>query len=167
MNINFEDSKAHIFRFSFAFFVLYICILPDTSICLCENMQVINFFPLFFVNIVFVFFFFFFFFGWHVSYYNHDGMVCPWHIIRKTCPCNVYPLKPHFYIAKLGYAGVYPFFLFLLQNIDCGYSLKPPRRGGSNVSKKRKNIKKISMKFSIFTAEKILCILHGQVFVMM
>ena len=27
--------------------------------------------------------------------------------IRKTCPCNdKYPLKPHFYIANLGYAGV-------------------------------------------------------------
>ena len=53
--------------------------------------------------------------------------------IRKTCPCNEYPPKPHFYIANLGYAGVYLFFLFLLQNIDCGYSLEPPRRGGSNV----------------------------------
>ena len=53
--------------------------------------------------------------------------------ITKTSPCNVYPLEPHFYIAKLGYAGVYPFFLFLLQNIDCGYLLEPPRRGGSNV----------------------------------
>ena len=53
--------------------------------------------------------------------------------IRKTCPCNVYPLEPHFYIAKLGFGGVYLFFLFLIQNIDCGYSLEPPRRGGSNV----------------------------------
>ena len=35
--------------------------------------------------------------------------------IRKTSPCNVYPLKPHFYIAKLGLAGVYLFFLFLLK----------------------------------------------------
>ena len=35
--------------------------------------------------------------------------------IRKTCPCNVYPLEPHFYIAKLGYAGVYLFFLLLLK----------------------------------------------------
>ena len=43
------------------------------------------------------------------------------------------PLEPHFYITKLGYAGVCLFFLFLLQNIDCGYSLEPPRRGGSNV----------------------------------
>ena len=23
-------------------------------------------------------------------------------------------------------------FIFLLKNIDCGYSLEPPRRGGSN-----------------------------------
>ena len=44
------------------------------------------------------------------------------------------PLEPKFCIAKLGYAGVYLFFsYFLLQNIDCGYSLEPPRRGGSNV----------------------------------
>ena len=42
-------------------------------------------------------------------------------------------LKPHFYIEKLGYAGVYLFFLCLLQNIDSGYSLEPPRRGGSNM----------------------------------
>ena len=42
------------------------------------------------------------------------------------------PIKPHFYIVKLGFAGVYLFFLFLLQNIDCRYSLEPPRRGGSS-----------------------------------
>ena len=50
-------------------------------------------------------------------------------LIRITCPSNVHPLIPHFYIAKLGYAGAYLFFLiFLLQNIDCGYSLEPPHR---------------------------------------
>ena len=42
------------------------------------------------------------------------------------------PLKPHFYIIKLGFTGVYIIFLFLLKSIDCGYSLEPPRRGGSN-----------------------------------
>ena len=47
--------------------------------------------------------------------------------IRKTRPCNEYPVKPHFYIAKLGYAGVYIDFLFLVRNIDCGYLLE----GGS------------------------------------
>ena len=56
-------------------------------------------------------------------------------IIRKTFPCNEYPLIPHFLIVKLGFAGVYLFFfLLLLQNIDYGYSLEPPRRGGSNVN---------------------------------
>ena len=36
--------------------------------------------------------------------------------------------KPICYIVKLDIkAGVYLFFLFLLQNIDCGYSLEPPR----------------------------------------
>ena len=31
-------------------------------------------------------------------------------------------------MAKLGYTGVYTFFLSLLKNIDCGYSLEPLRR---------------------------------------
>ena len=30
--------------------------------------------------------------------------------IRKTCPCNEYPRKPHFYTVKLGFTGVYLFF---------------------------------------------------------
>ena len=73
---------------------------------------------------------------WKVQSLKIDFVV-PWHLcmvyIMKTSPCNVYPREPHFYIAKLGYAGVHLFFLFLLQNIDCGYSLEPPHRGGSNV----------------------------------
>ena len=53
--------------------------------------------------------------------------------ITKTCLYNFDPLKPHFYIVKLGFTGVYIiYFLFLLENIDCGYSLEPPHRGGSN-----------------------------------
>ena len=35
------------------------------------------------------------------------------YVITKTGPCNVYPLEPHFYIAKLGYAGVYLFLAHL------------------------------------------------------
>ena len=57
---------------------------------------------------------------WPTVYHHGNMSVCT-------------PILPHFYIAKLGNAGVYLFFLFLLQNIDCGYSLEPPRRGGSNV----------------------------------
>ena len=50
----------------------------------------------------------------------------------KTYLYNFGPLKPHFYIVKLGFTGVYIFFLISAQNINCGYSLEPPRRGGSN-----------------------------------
>ena len=56
----------------------------------------------------------------------------PGHSITKTCLYNFDPLKPHFYIVKLGFAEVYITFLISAQNIDCGYSLEPPRRGGSN-----------------------------------
>ena len=52
--------------------------------------------------------------------------------ITKTCLYNFDPLEPHFYIVKLGFTGVYIIFLISAQNIDCGYSLDPPRRGGSN-----------------------------------
>ena len=51
---------------------------------------------------------------------------------RKTCLYNIDPLKPHFYIVKLGFTGVYIIFLIFARNIDCWYSLEPPRRGGSN-----------------------------------
>ena len=87
--------------------------------------------------------------------YFCGGSFCfmSWCFIRKTCPCNVYPLKPHFYIAKLGYAGVYLFFLFLLQNIDCGYSLEPPRRGGSNVYPQKYVLSKNKKKYQKFPTE--------------
>ena len=41
--------------------------------------------------------------------------------IAKTCLYNVDPLKPHFYIVKLGFTGVYIIFHISAQNIDCGY----------------------------------------------
>ena len=64
---------------------------------------------------------------WRVSI-NRSCVLC---FITKTCLYNVDPLKPHFYIVKLGFTGVYIIFLISAQNIDCGYSLEPPRRGGS------------------------------------
>ena len=57
------------------------------------------------------------------------GMLSP---ITKTCLYNFDPLKPHFYIVKLGFTGVYIIFLISAQNIGCEYTLEPPRRGGSN-----------------------------------
>ena len=52
--------------------------------------------------------------------------------ITKTRLYNFDPIKPHFYIVKLGFTGLYSIFLISAQNIDCGYSLEVPRRGGSN-----------------------------------
>ena len=52
--------------------------------------------------------------------------------ITKTCLYNFDPLEPHFYIEKLGFTGVCIILLIFAQNIDCGYSLEPPPRGGSN-----------------------------------
>ena len=52
--------------------------------------------------------------------------------ITKTYLYNFDPLKLHFYIVKLGFTGVYVIFLISARNTDCGYSLEPPHRGGSN-----------------------------------
>ena len=45
-----------------------------------------------------------------------------WNSITKTCLYNFDPLKPHFYIVKLGFTGVYISFLISAQKIDCEYS---------------------------------------------
>ena len=73
----------------------------------------------------------------------------------------------------MGYAGVYLFFLFLHQFIDCGYSLEPPRRGGSNgvpttyvLSKNKKNSENYLLKIIIFYNLKNNLYLHGPVFIM-
>ena len=52
--------------------------------------------------------------------------------ITKTYLYRFDPLKPHYYIVKLGFTGVYIIFRISAQNIDCGYSLEPPQRGGFN-----------------------------------
>ena len=77
-----------------------------------------------------------------------------------TCPCNVYTITPHFYIVKLGFTGVYIFFLILFSDIDCGYSLEPPLC----FEQKYENSKKIQPKIVIFTAVKNRYILHRACF---
>ena len=54
------------------------------------------------------------------------------HSITKTCPCNK---QGFFSLVKFEnfIRKNWIFFLFFsAQNIDCGYTLEPPRRGGSN-----------------------------------
>ena len=86
----------------------------------------------------------------------NQGLHCRFYI-TKTCLYNINPLKPHFYIAKLGFTGVNIIFLISAQNKDCGYSLKPPRRGGSNeyptiyvLSRNVKNIRAFYLKIFSF-----------------
>ena len=51
----------------------------------------------------------------------------------KTCPCN----KQRFFSPEIFFLKIPPekkndnLYIFA-QNIDCGYMLEPPRRGGSN-----------------------------------
>ena len=49
---------------------------------------------------------------------------------RKHAYIILTPLNPTLYSKTGVYRGIH-FFLFLLKIIDCGYSLKPPHRGGS------------------------------------
>ena len=80
-----------------------------------------------------------------------------------TCPCNVLPLTPHFYIVKLRFTGVYIIFLFLLWDVDCGCTLKPLACISGPVFWAETG------KFHIFdfAAVKSCCVLHGHVFVML
>ena len=51
---------------------------------------------------------------------------------KKKYLYNLDPFKPHFYIVKLGFRGVYIIFSYFCSKLDCGYLLEPPRRIGSN-----------------------------------
>ena len=77
--------------------------------------------------------------------------------IRITCPCDLYPLASQFYIVKPGFTGVYAMFLFLLQNIDCGYSLEPPHQLCSE-QKYEKSQKEITENCHFYIREKLLYI---------
>ena len=83
--------------------------------------------------------------------------------ITKTYLYNLDPLKPHFYIVKLGFTGVYIIFLISAQNIDCGYSLEPQSMFWEETWK----ISEFFIwKFFIFLVVKFSVYLNRRVFVM-
>ena len=93
--------------------------------------------------------------GDNVLISNHCGVyVASVVFITKTYLYNFDPLKPHFYIVKLGFTGVYIIFVISAQNIDCGHSLEPPRRGGSNEYHKLCFEQKYE-KYQIFLSKKL------------
>ena len=79
--------------------------------------------------------------------------------IMKTRLYNFDPLKPHFYTIKLGFTGVYIIFLFLPKNIDCGYSLEPPRyvlsRNTKNIRILSENFQFLGVKFSMYLDRRV------------
>ena len=89
--------------------------------------------------------------------------------ITKTYLYNSDPLKPHFYILKLGFTWVYIIVLISTQKHKLWYSLEPPQWGGSNeyvptiyvLSKNMKNIRIFYLKFSFFSV-----FLNKHVFIM-
>ena len=79
-------------------------------------------------------------------------------------------LQPRFYLEKkknnrqLGFAGVYLIFLFLIQNIPCGYSVLTCTHNVC-LSENIKNFIFCLVKFQYSPLKKI-SVLHGHVFVM-
>ena len=106
----------------------------------------------------------------HIFITNNEmifGFCLQKHVLKLTLTSGKHvramntPLNPILY-RKTGVCRGILIFLFLLQNIGCGYSLELPRQGGSNVytqsmfsAKIRKISKFFSRKFSIFKAQKI------------
>ena len=96
---------------------------------------------------------------------NHDAQSAFLEHITKLCLSNYDPLKPHFNIEKLGFSGVCGICFISAQNTDSGYSLEPPRRGGSNeypqsmfLSRNMKNIRVFYLNFYIFWSSNFLYI---------
>ena len=59
--------------------------------------------------------------------------------MRIAFPCYIYPLYTLSY-NKLGYAGLYIFFLILQQTIDCGYSESMHFIPASGIYVNKKNV---------------------------
>ena len=77
--------------------------------------------------------------------------------ITKTRLYNFDPLKPHCYIVKLGFTGVYIIYLISAQNINCGYSFEAVLTSTSSEEKHEKyqiflseNFHILGVKFSVY-----------------
>ena len=93
---------------------------------------------------------------------------------QENTPIEFWPLKPHFYTIQLGFTWVHIKFLISTQNdVDCGYPLEPPRRGGFNkypqymfLSRNMKATRIFRLKLFILLLVKRSIYLNRRVFVM-
>ena len=75
--------------------------------------------------------------------------------IMLTCPYNVDPFTPHFYVVKLVYRGIHYFLIFALKH--GWYSLEPPDVYPQSIfEQKYKNCQKISLENCHFYSREIL-----------
>ena len=82
-----------------------------------------------------------------------------------TCLCNIYPLYTQPLYSKTEVCRGYLFFLFLLQNIDCGYP-QSMFVGTHNLCFEQKYEKYQTFSDENLDFYNLICTLHGRVFVM-
>ena len=132
------------FRISVVIFKLFFFFFFFFFFCFCYFQGGLFFFLFFFFFFFFLCFFFFCFCYFQggllqilLSIFRISMVKCKYIRIARSYHVsdalyysrlyNFDPLKPHFYTVQMGFTGVYVIFLISAQNIDCGYSLEPPR----------------------------------------
>ena len=109
----------------------YVCVQYNTSVTY-SLLWHMRSHTAFLLLMLFLFFCFFgvFFCVFFVFFFIMTRLIYK-HIITKT---RLFKYKENFTSKKRNFSGkkTLIFFIFLLKNIDCGYLLEPPRRGGSN-----------------------------------
>ena len=87
-------------------------------------------------------------------------------LITRSYLYNFDPLKPNFYIVKLGFTRIYVIFLISARNIDCGYSLEPPHRNNLCFEQKYEKILDFLSENFHFLVENFSVCFNRHVFVM-
>ena len=90
------------------------------------------------------------------------------HVITKTCLYNFDLLKPHYYIVKLGFTGVYIIFLISAQKhrlwvlVRTASPIYVLSRNMKNISFLSENFQFLEIKFSIYLNRRVLVMLSSQ-----
>ena len=86
--------------------------------------------------------------------------------IRITCPCGLYPIRPHFNIVKVGCTWVYIFLIFALKHrLWVNEAVLMCTHNQCFTAKIRKILEFFIRKTKFYSHE-ILLYIHGRVFVM-
>ena len=102
---------------------------------------------------------------WAVTYFTNNFL-----FIMKTCLYNFDPLKPHFYIVKLGFTGVYIIFLISAQKHRLWVLVRTASASIHNLCFEQKygkyqsflpeNFRFLEVKFSIYLNRRVFVMLY-------